>query len=110
MDAVATYRLQKKANDFTKESMCIWDCNAGYYKAEGDVAACVRCVNKPLDAGYTQVSNASSCTGDHAQERRGSVREVRQQAPRRRVHPGEQRIIMHRRSCTGKMCDLMCDL
>lgn len=69
MDAVATYRLQKKANDFTKESMCIWDCNAGYYKAEGTVPACVRCVNKPLDAGYTQVSNASSCTGDHAQER-----------------------------------------
>lgn len=56
MDAVATYRLQKKANDFTKESMCVWDCNAGYYKAEGTVAACVRCVNKPLDAEYIQVS------------------------------------------------------
>lgn len=61
MDAVATYRGPRVPNDASKSNLCIWDCNAGYYKAFGDVPACVRCSNKPLMAEYTQVP-FSKCT------------------------------------------------
>jgi hypothetical protein len=57
MDAVATYRGPKDPlGNGLASNLCIWDCNAGYYKAAGDVPACVRCSNKPLNAEYTQVS------------------------------------------------------
>lgn len=61
MDAVATYRGPKYpiGGDGLESNLCIWDCNAGYYKADGLVPACVRCTNKPLSAEYTQVNFSS---------------------------------------------------
>lgn len=64
MDAVATYRPQQKAGDYRRSSMCVWDCKTGYYRAQGDVPACARCTNKPLNAKYTQV-DLSGAPADH---------------------------------------------
>lgn len=53
MDALASYRAPPTDRGLQDVvAMCVWDCKVGYHKAEGDVPACVRCENKPMNARY----------------------------------------------------------
>jgi hypothetical protein len=55
ISSIAAYRPQQISGDYGKQSMCVWDCDAGYYKGGSNgITTCVRCGSKPLNAEYVE--------------------------------------------------------